>query len=224
MRPFTRLFNWYFGRDALPYWCIVILDLVLCLLGAMLMLLLRHPLAHLVECRFELLHTLGVLALFNLIGFRIFHTYSGIIRYSQFVDLIRVAYASATSLVLALVFNELISVSKLDNVFYPLTGRMTIAIYIFTLLLMIAVRIVTKTLFERAMVSTTASNALIFGTHAGASPSSFSSKATSVKARSTIPTDSWANASTPSTKTSPKSYAASTSRLSSSAPSSTARS
>ena len=168
MRPFTRLFNWYFGRDALPYWCIVILDLVLCLLGAMLMLLLRHPLDHLVECRFELLHTLGVLALFNLIGFRIFHTYSGIIRYSQFVDLIRVAYAGATSLVLALVFNELISVSKLDNVFYPLTGRMTIAIYIFTLLLMIAVRIVTKTLFERAMVSTTASNALIFGTHAGA--------------------------------------------------------
>ena len=26
----SRFFNWYFGKSALPYWCIVVFDLVVC--------------------------------------------------------------------------------------------------------------------------------------------------------------------------------------------------
>lgn len=162
------MFNWYFGRRALPYWCVIIFDLVCCFSAALFILLMRHPLSMLVENKLPLLYTLSAYGVFNLIGFRVFHTYSGILRYSQFIDLVRVAGASLLSLIMALVFDQWISSFDWGNCFYELNGRMTIIIYLASTALLCASRVLIKTAFDSAIIGRTAKNALIYGTHAGA--------------------------------------------------------
>ena len=168
MKLFSSFFNWYFGRNALPYWCIVIFDFLLCFFGALFVMWLRHPLTSLLPHATELTHTLLAFGVANLIGFRLFHTYSGILRYAQFVDLLRVLYASLFSMVLALLFNYSVLRFGWDDVFFPLTGRKIAIIYIFTAALMGCSRILIRVIFENVLVSKNAQNVLIYGTHAGA--------------------------------------------------------
>ena len=168
MKLFSSFFNWYFGRNALPYWCIVIFDFLLCFFGALFVMWLRHPLTSLLPHTTELTHTLLAFGVANLIGFRLFHTYSGILRYAQFVDLLRVLYASLFSMVLALLFNYSVLRFGWDDMFFPLTGRKIAIIYIFTAALMGCSRILIRVIFENVLVSKNAKNVLIYGTHAGA--------------------------------------------------------
>ncbi len=168
MRTLRKLFNWYFGSKALPYWCVIVFDVLLCFFGALLVLLLRHSALELLSHSAPLFHTLLAFAVANLIGFRVFHTYSGILRYSQIVDLLRVMYAGVLSMVLALSFNFWVCISGWDDVFYLLTGRMIIVIYIGTTALVGASRILVKSVFDDALVGKSAQRVLIYGTHAGA--------------------------------------------------------
>jgi hypothetical protein len=52
---------------------------------------------------FQVLNTGVIFALLSIVGFRLFHTYSGFMRYSSFIDLMRVVYGNAVSLCLALI-------------------------------------------------------------------------------------------------------------------------
>ena len=168
MKLFSSFFNWYFGRNALPYWCIVIFDFLLCFFGAAFVMWLRHPLTELLPHASELTHTLLVFGVANLLGYRMFHTYSGILRYSQFVDLLRVLYATIFSMVLALLFNYSVLRFGWTDIFYALTGRKIVIIYIFTGALMGFSRVLIRLIFENVLVSKNAQNVLIYGTHAGA--------------------------------------------------------
>ena len=168
MTIFRRVFNWYFKKSALPYWAIVIFDVVACFLGALFILLLRHPIDEIVSSWGTLWHSLVMLVVANLIGFRVFRTYSGILRYSQFVDLAREAYASLLAFVLALAFNFTIEPLGLQDVFYVFTGRMLIVIFCATGTLLCGSRVLIKMVFESALVGKSAQRVLIYGTHAGA--------------------------------------------------------
>ena len=168
MKLFSSFFNWYFGRNALPYWCIVIFDFMLCFFGAAFVMWLRHPLTELLPHASDLTHTLLIFGVANLLGYRMFHTYSGILRYSQFVDLLRVLYATVFSLILALLFNYSVLRFGWTDIFYALTGRKIVIIYIFTGALMGFARVLIRLIFENVLVSKNAQNVLIYGTHAGA--------------------------------------------------------
>lgn len=168
MKILTNFFNWYFGKKALPYWCIIIFDLVLCFLSGFFVFWLRYPLLDISEHFPQIVHTFGILAVFNLIGFRAFHTYSGILRYSQFIDLLRVFYACTLSFVLAEVFNAIACHEGWTNVFYTMTGRMIVIMYLSILVFMCLSRIFIKSLFEGLNAGGKATRALIYGTHAGA--------------------------------------------------------
>ena len=169
MRDF---FNWYFGRNALPYWCIVIFDTLTCFFGGLFIMWLRHPLTELLSEWPLLLHSFIVFCFFNVIGFRLFHTYSGILRYSQFVDLLRVCYANMFGLAMAVLANSIVRHSAPDSFlathFYSFTFRMLFIMYFGTALLMCLTRIFIKLLYESALVGKTAQHTLIYGTHAGA--------------------------------------------------------
>ena len=169
MRDF---FNWYFGRNALPYWCIVIFDTLTCFFGGLFIMWLRHPLSELLSEWPLLLHSFIVFCFFNVIGFRLFHTYSGILRYSQFVDLLRVCYANMFGLVMAVLANSIVRHSAPDSFlatyFYSFTFRMLFIMYFGTALLMCLTRIFIKLLYESALVGKTAQHTLVYGTHAGA--------------------------------------------------------
>ena len=172
MKLMRDFFNWYFGRNALPYWCIVIFDTLTCFFGGLFIMWLRHPLSELLSEWPLLLHSFIVFCFFNVIGFRLFHTYSGILRYSQFVDLLRVCYANMFGLVMAVLANSIVRHSAPDSFlatyFYSFTFRMLFIMYFGTALLMCLTRIFIKLLYESALVGKTAQHTLVYGTHAGA--------------------------------------------------------
>lgn len=101
--------------------------------------------------------------IFNLIGFKIFHTYSGIIRYSSFVDLQRVAMAQGLSCVLALIFHYVIYPWHMQIGFIPLEGRQIIAMYGVATVFMWGMRVLVKTLYDVAFSSDKGLRTLIYG-------------------------------------------------------------
>ena len=98
---FSKILDWYFTKKALPYWVVLLLDSLICYVSGLFVYWLLS------DSSFILGHTIGIsetiiaYMVFNLIGFRIFHTYSGVVRYSSFVDLRRIGYAMALSCVIA---------------------------------------------------------------------------------------------------------------------------
>ncbi|MEE0336863.1 MAG: nucleoside-diphosphate sugar epimerase/dehydratase [Prevotella sp.] len=172
MTLLRNFFNWYFGRNALPYWSIVIFDTLTCFFGGLFIMWLRHPLTELLSEWPLLLHSFIAFGLFNVIGFRLFHTYSGILRYSQFIDLLRVCYANMFALALASIANAVVRGSAPDSFlatqFYPFTFRMLLIMYFGMALMMCLTRICIKLVYESALIGKTAQHTLVYGTHAGA--------------------------------------------------------
>lgn len=168
MKVFGKFFNWYFGRSALPYWCIMIFDLMVCSLSGVFIVWLRHPASDMLAAWPQLMHTFGLFAVLNFISFRVFHTYSGILRYSQFIDLMRVTNACVLSMLLAFVFSICALNFGWDDFFFIFTGRKLITLYLGNILAMCIPRVLVKLIFDNALVSSTAMNTLVYGTRAGA--------------------------------------------------------
>lgn len=168
MKVFGKFFNWYFGRGALPYWCIMIFDLMVCFLSGVFIVWLWHPASDVLAAWPQLMHTLGLFAVLNFISFRVFHTYSGILRYSQFIDLMRVTNACVLSMLLAFIFSICALNLGWDDFFFIFTGRKIITMYLGNILVMCIPRVLVKLIFDNALVSSTAMNTLVYGTRAGA--------------------------------------------------------
>ena len=166
MNPFKRLMNWYFSKRALPYWCIIILDFLLLMLAGILtywIFIYRRKIGF---DQSMLLQTLVMYALPSIVGARLFHTYSGIIRYSTFVDLTRVAYANLVSLCLAYSVHNYVYYYP-GEVFYRLHFRHIILMYLIATALMWGMRVLVKTLYEMTITDARALRVLIYGAMEG---------------------------------------------------------
>ena len=114
----------------------------------------------------KLLQTLFVYALPSIVGARMFHTYAGIIRYSSFVDLTRVFYASLVSLVIAFPLHFMVR-SFPEDWFYNLHFRNICQMYLIGTLLMWLVRVLVKTLYEVINKDIRAQRVLVYGSMDG---------------------------------------------------------
>ena len=92
-----RIINWYFSRKALPYWCILVMDCVIVFLSGLFVFYLQHGWADLVSRFAQVSVGLLVSLILYIVSFFVFHTYNGVMRYSSFVDLHRVAYSTAVA-------------------------------------------------------------------------------------------------------------------------------
>ena len=168
-RLFDKILNWYFTKNALPYWSILLIDCLIIVFSAMSIYWLFHQADLLAENFPKVLLTSCIFVLLSFPGFRIFHTYSGFMRFSSFVDLMRVTYCNLVSLVLVLICMwgvEQLPVKWL-NWFMPFTTRQIVLIFIISTLLMWALRIFVKTLYDQALSNTKAERALIYGALSG---------------------------------------------------------
>ena len=162
VNPFKKLMNWYFSKKALPYWCILILDFLILMFAGILtywIFIYRRKIGF---DQSMLLQTLFMYALPSIIGARMFHTYSGIIRYSSFVDLTRVAYANLLSLCIAFLMHHLVH-SLPRDLFYHLHFRHIILMYLIATALMWGVRVLVKTLYEMTTTDARALRVFIYG-------------------------------------------------------------
>jgi len=166
--PIKKLMNWYFSKNALPYWCILLLDFLLLMIGGVLTywIFIYRPGAVVRFDQSMLLQTLFVYALPSIVGSRMFHTYAGIFRYSTFVDLTRVFYASLVSLVIAFPLHFMVR-NYSEHWFYSLHFRHICLMYLIGTLLMWLIRVLVKTLFEIINTDFRAQRVLVYGSMDG---------------------------------------------------------
>ena len=165
-RLFDKILNWYFTKNSLPYWSILLIDCLIIVFSAMSIYWLFHQADLLAENFPKVLLTSCIFVLLSFPGFRIFHTYSGFMRFSSFVDLMRVTYCNLVSLVLVLICmwgEEYLPMQW----FMHFTTKQIMLIFIISTLLMWALRIFVKTLYDQALSNTKAERALIYGALSG---------------------------------------------------------
>ena len=93
MKILNKIFEWYLTKNALPYWTVLAIDIFICYLSGLLVFWFYYHGAIEFSNLSLITATIFIFMTFVLIGFRVFKTYSGIIRYSSFVDLQRVGFA-----------------------------------------------------------------------------------------------------------------------------------
>ena len=102
-KPFDKILNWYFSKNSLPYWCIFLIDFSIVMCSGALVYYVFHGAETMFENSLKLFVTMAAISLLSIPGFRLFHTYSGFMRYSSYVDLARVAYGNLLTLAIVLV-------------------------------------------------------------------------------------------------------------------------
>ena len=163
---FRNIIRWYFSKNALPYWCLLLMDMVLVVVSGLLTCWAFNRTGAMFEARHELFLTIMAIALLSVMGARLFRTYSGILRYSSFVDLTHVAYANGVSLVLALLMTWLAGHFHIE-VLSAMTMSQVVVMFMIATLLMTGMRVLVKTLYDVMASDARGMRVLIYGTLAG---------------------------------------------------------
>lgn len=140
-----RLAKWYFSRGALPYWCILGLDCLFVLFSGLLTFLINHGVSNTVESIAPLCCTLLLALACYIVGFRCFHTYQGVFRYSSFSDLLRISSAILTGVVILSLVQWLIGPKDMLATF---TFADIILMGLFVITVMWTMRMLVKKLYE----------------------------------------------------------------------------
>lgn len=164
--PFDKILNWYFTKNSLPYWCIFIIDCAIVMASCAFVYWLFNNLLLLVDNALPVFLTSSVFTLVSIVGFRIFHTYSGFMRYASFIDLMRVAYGNMVNLGLALIVDFLLQELPIKIFAYFNTTSIFLTFIVATLL-MWALRVFVKTLYDVAFSNSRAMRVLIYGAMTG---------------------------------------------------------
>ena len=165
MSVLNKLTRWYFSKKALPYWCVLLMDCTLFVLSGYIVYALAHGLVALMMNFTALFLTLLLCLVSFVVSFRVFSTYSGIIRYSSFVDLQRIGMAMGLGSLLLLVFREVAP----DGLFPVYIGPMPIvAIIVLATLLIWMVRVMVKYLYDVTFILHSATRIFIYGVQSGA--------------------------------------------------------
>jgi len=166
MNPIHRLLDWYFSKKSLPYWCVLLADTVVVFFSALFTYWVFHKTQFLFTHRFEVLYTAIFYSFLSWFGAKLFSTYSGVVRYSSFVDLMRVAYANVLTMVLALMLLNIFQSIGFRGL-TALTETETVLTFIIATLLMWGVRVIIKTLHDLSHESSQAMRVLIYGALSG---------------------------------------------------------
>ncbi|MBO5991181.1 MAG: polysaccharide biosynthesis protein [Lentisphaeria bacterium] len=158
----SKLSDWYFSKNSLPYWGVLLLDCIIVLFASYL--------AAYVDVRgLEFLQSFSSITIMSLLtvllfalSFRIFHTYASIIRYSSFIDLQHVVSATFVGTSFVALASWLLSSTSL-----PVYKVWSIIVLFFvSTLLMWLMRMIVKLMFDNFSADV-ATPVAIYGTKAG---------------------------------------------------------
>lgn len=166
-RVFLRSFtDWYFSKKVLPYWAILLADAFIVLISALFVYWVTHRTLVTFEYRYSVLYTSLFFSLLSWVGAWIFKTYSGVLRFSSTVDLLKLAYANTVSLALALVCSYVFKKIGIEAL-SAFSLLETIVVFIISTFLMWALRVLVKLLYESANANAQAMRVLIYGAMSG---------------------------------------------------------
>lgn len=162
-----KLSNFYFSKKALPYWCILLIDCAVVAFSFYLTYYLRYGGIEFAMNFWPLTAGILVSLIPFVASFRIFHTYTGIVRYSSFVDLQRVAIASFISALIVWALGVGLDYFWPEQTFLLIPDAKSIfLIFVICTVLLWAERVVVKRLFD-SFNTDNAIPVVIYGTKAG---------------------------------------------------------
>lgn len=166
MKNFRKFTDWYFSRKSLPYWCIFWIDCAVIFISYLFIYQQINSGAKALGILGQLSMFFAIFTLFHAIGFRIFHTYDGILRYSSFIDLQRVFYAVTFGAVLSAITKNML----LSTHFFPgveIEYRNIVLGALISTLVLWAIRVIAKTIFDVSLSDYNIKHAFIYGVKEG---------------------------------------------------------
>ena len=166
MSIYKDLVNWYFAKRSLPYWSIVFIDVLLCFIATIFVLWLFSSASWILGNFPVVLHTVGLLLLIDIIMFKVFHTYAGVIRFSSFVDLKRIGLAMGAACFVAILIHYpmLWYDNEMPHVFiYPLGIRHIVTIYLVKAITLGILRVMVKLVYDSIYLNRNAPRTFIYG-------------------------------------------------------------
>ena len=164
--PFKRILSWYFSKNSLPYWVLLLNDCLIVFLTTVATFWIFEKTQRLFDQRFDVIYTAVVYALLSIIGAKAFRTYSGVLRFSSFIDLLRVGYANLLNMVLAVILSEVLQANGITAI-AALTQTETAVSFVLATLLMWGDRIMVKSLYEVTFTDKRTMRVLIYGALTG---------------------------------------------------------
>ncbi len=166
MKLLQKFRSWCFSSGTLPYWCILAYDSFSVVVSGFFVYYLQYGLTNLLENITRVSLGLVVCLVVYMAAFIVFHTFKGMLRFSSFVDLKRVAYSTFTASIAISALHQL-------QVHCGLTPYMVIPrflsgvqMFVTATMLMWVIRILAKMLHDNYGRGNTP-NAFIYGCMSG---------------------------------------------------------
>ena len=167
MNIIKRVFLRLLSRGALPYWCILMVDCFIVFVSGLAVYYLQFGFQMLIDHFSHVSVGLIVSLLVFLISFFAFHTYRGILRYSSFVDLNRLAYSVATSCAIVCLLHQMqVHDTFVPDLYFP-RFKGAVLIFILATSTMWALRVFVKTFHDSLRNIVHAKRVFIYGCQTG---------------------------------------------------------
>ena len=163
----SRISQWYLSSAALPYWLVLLIDCFIIVGAGVVTIYLTDNAILLVTNFWPIFYTLISMMPFFLIGMRCFHTYSSIIRFASFSDLLRISAALVLGMVMALALSW--TTEQIDNpvFFYHITMEQRAIMVIIAMLGQWAFRILTRYVYDVSYRNQNLTKVVIYGVKEG---------------------------------------------------------
>ena len=156
-----NFFHRYLSAKVLPIWTILLIDVFIIVISSLLAYALRYDFRSIFLESSTIDKTILWTVVVNLIFFRVFRTYSNVLRFSSFVDIMRIFVSLTVSYVL-LMITSVLTESYLEFNLAPVS--VLFMSYIISFAMMACSRVIVKTFFEALNFDGTHSvNVFIYG-------------------------------------------------------------
>jgi len=163
----TKLWNSVHSLGYLPRWIILVIDLFVIAITGLISYILIHRTGVLYVKKDVYIISIPVYLIISLVTFRVFRTYSGIIRHSSYIDAVKIFFAQFTAAFFLLGFNSIYYALNGDLLYLNI-GILINAIFSFSCLFLY--RVLIKQFFENYVGNKgqKLTKAIIYGTDANA--------------------------------------------------------
>ena len=140
-----KIFHRYLSAKVLPIWTILLIDVLIIVVSSLLAYALRYDFRSIFLESSTIDKTIVWTVIVNLVFFRVFRTYSNVLRFSSFIDIMRI-FVSLTMSYALLMISSVLLASYLDIRLAPVS--VLFMAYIISFAIMSCSRIVVKMFYE----------------------------------------------------------------------------
>ena len=144
----NHIANWYFSRRALPYWCMLFIDSFFVVFFCFFVKYVEVGGSEFASSFWSVTRGALLTLLFFVICFKKFHTYSGIVRFSSFIDLQRIILATFSGSVLTYLAYLLINKIEISYFIDMPDFRACLSVFALSTLALEIVRVTVKAMYD----------------------------------------------------------------------------